>query len=598
MFNTLKELFSILNRSQRKRFFALQILIVVMAFMEIIGVVSIVPFMALVGDLNQLQQDTFISKIYQLSGIDSELEFVFLIGFVVIGILITSAILSILTIWRLSMFANKVGVEIADQLYTYYIKQGWLFHASGSSAILTKQIANESLRVTNGILVPVMQMNAKLLLVLFMSISIFVYDPFVAIIGLISFAALYTLIYKFFRARVKKNGKIVSEVHERRFRLMNDAFGGIKDVLLLGRDSEFINHFHMSGQKLAYSQGTNMALAQVPRYLVELLAFGSIIALILYLILNHEGNLGIILPILSVYALAALKLLPAFQQIYASSVNIGGNIAAFHEIKEDLFESKLMQHDRVDNKKNKLNFNQNISLENVTFAYPGKKELILNELNLSIPSNSMVGIVGPSGSGKSTLIDILLGLISPQKGNFKVDGLIINNQIIRSWQNTIGFVAQSIFLSEDTIAANVAFGIPHNQIDMKRVQHALKLAHLTDFVDSLEKGIYTNVGERGVQLSGGQRQRIGIARAMYNDAQVLIFDEATSSLDGISEKKIMQSINELSGKKTIIIVAHRLKTIQSCHNIFFIDEGRVIDQGTYNNLLETNEHFKKMASLA
>ena len=210
----------------------------------------------------------------------------------------------------------------------------------------------------------------------------------------------------------------------------------------------------------------------------------------------------------------------------------------------------------------------------------------------------MIGIVGPSGSGKSTLIDILLGLIVPQQGQLKIDNTIINNQNIRSWQNTIGFVAQSIFLSEGTIAENVAFGIPRSKINFDRVKQALELSHLTELVQGLENGVQTKVGERGVQLSGGQRQRIGIARALYHNAEVLVFDEATSSLDGITEKMVMNAIHDFSGQKTIIMIAHRLKTVQKCDQIYFIDRGNVIDQGTYQELIKTNEYFNKMSTLA
>ena len=207
----------------------------------------------------------------------------------------------------------------------------------------------------------------------------------------------------------------------------------------------------------------------------------------------------------------------------------------------------------------------------------------------------MIGIVGPSGSGKSTLIDILLGLIEPDQGKLKIDNKIIDSTNCRSWQNTIGFVAQSIFLSEGSIAENVAFGIPNNEIDFKQVDYALNLAHLDELVNSLEQGIHTKVGERGVQLSGGQRQRIGIARALYHEAVVLVFVEATSSIDGITEKMIMEAIHQFSGKKTIILIAHRLKTVQKCDNLFFIDNGKVVDQGTYDELIEKNEQFKNMS---
>ena len=248
--------------------------------------------------------------------------------------------------------------------------------------------------------------------------------------------------------------------------------------------------------------------------------------------------------------------------------------------------------------KSYLNPKKQISLENVSFGYPGKEELVLSQINISIPVNKVIGIVGPSGSGKSTLIDILLGLIEPKSGFLKIDGKIINNQNLRCWQNSIGFVAQAIFLSEGTIAENIAFGLPKSQINFKQVENVLKLANLEKFVKGLKNGVHTKVGERGVQLSGGQRQRIGIARALYHQAEVLVFDEATSSLDGITEKMIMQAVHKFSDKKTIIMIAHRLKTVEKCDQIFFIEGGKVADQGTFQELIETNESFKNMANHA
>ena len=595
MFKLLKKLFFLLTPSQRKRFYALQILVTLMAIVEIFGVASIVPFMALVGDMNQLQQDTFVAEIYQSSGINSESEFVFLLGVCVLFILLISTIISMFTIWKLSMFAHKIGTEIADRLYTHYLRQGWLFHASGSSAQLTKKIATETLRVTGAVLVPLVHVNAKIILAVLMSLSIFIYDPKVAIIGLTLFALTYFVLFRGVRMRLARYGLAVSEVNEQRFRLMNEGFGGIKDVLLLGRDNDFIKRFNKTGNTLAHSQGTSTALIQAPRYLMELIAFGSMIALVLYLIITHSGNLGMILPILSVYAIGAIKLLPAFQQIYSSVAVIKANIAAFESIQYDLDNSFKTKSVIQKAKQNYLYPKNKISLENISFKYPNKQDMALNELSMSIPVNSVIGIVGPSGSGKSTLIDILLGLIKPHKGMLKIDDKIINDENCRSWQNAIGFVAQSIFLSEGTIAENVAFGIPRDEIDQEQVEKVLKLAHLTELLETLNDGMHTRVGERGVQLSGGQRQRIGIARALYHKAEVLVFDEATSSLDGITEKMIMEAIHNFSGKKTIILIAHRLKTVEKCDQIFFIDKGKVADQGTYKELIEKNEHFKNMA---
>lgn len=597
MFKLIKQFFSLLTSGQKRRLYILQVLVLVMSFTEILGVASIIPFMALVGDMNQLQQDTIIGKVYELSGIVSETQFVFMLGVCVLLLLIISSIISMFTLWRLSMFANFIGSEIADRLYIHYLNQNWLFHVSGSSAQLTKKIAIEARRVTDYLLTPLMIMNARIVFILLMSISIFLFDPLIAITGLSFFSAAYFIMYRVIRKRLEINGKSISDVNGHRFRLMNEGFGGVKDILLLGRANDFIMRFNKTGILLARSLGSNVGLSLVPRYFIELLAFGSMIGLILFLLTKYEGNLGTILPVLSLYALAAAKLLPAFQMVYASISSIKGNISALESIKDDLIDSKKSKILSSDHKeKDYIYPKHQISLKDITFTYPGKKEITLNNINMTIPANSVIGIVGPSGSGKSTLIDILLGLIKPQYGQFKIDSTIIHDQNCRHWQNTIGFVAQSIFLSEGTIAENVAFGISQSRINQEKVRHALKLAHLDEFVQTLEKGIHTKVGERGVQLSGGQRQRIGIARALYHEAEVIIFDEATSSLDGITEKMIMEAINNFIGKKTIVMIAHRLKTVQNCDQIFFIDKGQVVDQGTFKELMETNEYFKKMAA--
>lgn len=598
MYKHLKQLFTLLTKRQRKNFYILQILVVLTAVMEIVSIASIIPFMTLVGDMSLLQQDTTIAKFYQLSGINTESQFVFLLGVGVLVVFLISSIISMFTLWRLFMFANKTGTDIADRLYKHYLKQDWLFHANGSSAQLTKKISTETSRVTSGVLMPLMQMNARVVLALLMSVSISIYDPQVAIIGLSAFAAGYFVIFRTVRTRLKSNGEAISKVDEQRFRLMNEGFGGIKDVLLFGRNNDFIKRFSQAGHTFAYSQGTNQSLAQVPRYMVELVAFGFMIALVLYLIATYQGNIGLILPVLTVYTLAGFRLLPAFQQIFACVANIKGNISAFESIKQDLIDSIHTEQKTQKYEQGYLSLKKEISLENITFTYPGRTEATIKQLSMSIPANSVIGIVGASGSGKSTLIDILLGLIEPQQGTLKIDNITIDRQNLRTWQNTIGFVAQSIFLSEGTIAENVAFGIPKDEINHEQVQLALKLSHLTELLQGLKNDIHTKVGERGVQLSGGQRQRIGIARALYHKAEILVFDEATSSLDGITEKMVMEAIHEFSGQKTIIMIAHRLKTVQKCDQIFFIDKGQVVDKGTYQELIETNEYFKKMSTLA
>lgn len=596
MLDVIKEIFSLLSDEQRKKFYALQVLVILMAFTELLGIASIAPFMALVGDMSLLQkEDSIYSKLYNLSGISDPLDFLFFSGIGVLTALTISTIVSMFTTWRLSLYGSSVGIQLADRLYTHYMQQNWLFHASHSSAQLTKQVASESGRISNGIIQPLMQMNAKMVLAVFISISIIIYNPIVALAGLLMFSLGYLLMYKFVRKSLVLNGRRLSSVATNRFRLMNEGFGGIKDVLLLNRNRDFIDRFAIEGNIFARAQGLNAIISQIPRFFIELLAFGAMISLVLILIKTHHGDLGAVLPILAVYALACFKLLPALQQIYASVTTMKGNIAAFESVKEDLIESQ----EKFTYKKNLspscLRLTEGIRLQNIEFAYPNKSNKAVSNVSISIPVNTTIGIVGSSGSGKSTLIDIILGLLPPQKGKIYVDNTLITDDNKRGWQNLLGFVPQSIFLSEGSIAENVAFGIPADKIDYNHVLRAIDLAHLTELIEELPEGIHTKVGERGVQLSGGQRQRIGIARALYNEADVLVFDEATSALDGITEKIIMDAIHDFSGQKTIIMIAHRLKTVKKCDTIYLMEKGKVIDHGTYQELVENNTKFREMA---
>lgn len=604
MLRLAKELFALLTIDQRRRYLSLQIMMVFMAFMELLGIASIGPFMALVADMQLLETNAFLNSIYVASGVSTHTDFLFITGLFVLLMLGLASVLSMITTWRLSLFAYSVGTEISDRLYHYYLRKDWLFHASGSSAQLTKQIATEALRVTNFIILPFIQMNARLVLAVFISISIFIYNPLIATVGVVLFASGYVIIYRVIRKRIAIYGEYVSTTSTDRFRLMNEGFGGIKDVLLYNRRHDFVHQFETSGKLFARAQGVNTALSQAPRYLMELLAFGAMIGLVLVLLTTRDGNLSQVLPVLTVYALAGFKLLPALQQIYHSVATIRGNTAAFDSIKEDLLASLVIEDEQsdtsdiLDNRSIDLSKIKNIRLNRVSFTYPNKILPALDNININIPVNSTVGFVGESGSGKSTAIDLLLGLISPNTGALMLDNIIIDKQNRKAWQQYIGFVPQSIFLSEGSITENVAFGICHDDIDLAKVKQAVKLAHLESLVESLTEGLDTKVGERGVQLSGGQRQRIGIARALYNQADVLVFDEATSALDGITEKVIMDAIEELSGQKTIVMIAHRLKTVKNCDVIYLMKQGRIVEQGTYQQLIDNNPMFKKMAEFS
>lgn len=569
-----------------------------MAFAEVASVAAIGPFMAVVGDMSHLHGSGALGQLYSFSGAESERQFLFWLGIVVLIALLGAAGVSMYTIWRLSLYAQQIGSELSVRLYRHYMQQPWLFHASGTSSQLTNRIAQECGRVTNNVIQPLMLMNAKAVLALVMATAIFIFNPLVAISGLAIFSSAYFLLFKTIRRRLARNGKTITRTNQQRFKLMNEGFGGIKDTLLLGRQADFNKRFEKASRQFGRAQGVTKGLSQAPRYLMELVAFSSAILLVLYLLTAYEGNLGAVLPVLSVYALAGFKLLPAFQQIYTSMAQVKGNLSAFDSLEKDLIDSQESKTVKPAQTSGKLSPKKFIELSDIHLSYPGKDEKALNGLSINIPVNQVIGLVGASGSGKSTAIDVLLGLIQPQQGGLAVDNQELKGEQLRAWQNNVGFVPQAIFLADASIKENIAFGIPLEEISIERVDRAAQMAHLDELLERLSEGLDTRVGERGIQLSGGQRQRIGIARALYDDAEVLVLDEATSALDGITEKLVMDAIHDFSGKKTIIMIAHRLATVKACNIIYLLDKGKVVDEGSYQQLVERNSHFQQLAEHA
>ncbi len=598
MLSNLKELYKLLTEDQRKKLLRLQILVILMSLLEVAGVMAIGPFMALVGDLEQVHGDGALAYLYQLSGLPRPPDFLLVVGILAMVILTLAAVVSTVTVWRLSVYGNQVGAELSSRLFAYYMRQPWLFHATNNSSALTNRIARECERVTGGIINPVMQMNAKLVMAIFMAVAIFIYNPVVAFTGLLVFSGAYWVLYNTVRRNLSRSGVNLSVAEERRFRLMNEGFGGIKDILLLNRQAHTVDNFRNASEQSAKAAARIQVLSQVPRYLMELIAFGTVVFLVLFLVASHRGDLSAILPILAIYAMAGFKLLPAFQQIYGSISSIRGNLSAFDNLRADLRASMDTRPGHgLEADTPPLVPRERILLRDIQFTYPGADKPALKGLTLEIPARQVIGLVGSSGSGKSTTIDVLLGLIRPDSGEVLIDDTPLTDTNRHQWQSSLGFVAQQLFLADASIRRNIALGLPDELIDDDKVETAARLAHLDEFVSQLPKGLDSVVGERGVQLSGGQRQRIGVARALYHDAEVLVFDEATSALDGITERLIMDAILDFSGKKTIVLIAHRLTTTKNCDRIYLMSEGKAIDSGSYSELIEKNSIFRQMADM-
>jgi len=599
MLKSITSLFKLLTDSQRTKFYSLQVFVVLSALFEVVGIASIAPFMALVTDTSLLESNAFIARIYEYSGLNDLNNFVVLLGVLVLVTMAVSALVSMYTVTRLSRFAAQTGSEISQRLFEYYLNQNWLYFTKVSSPQLVKKISHESQRMTSLVLIPLVNMNAKIVSTLGIVTALFIYNPITALIGFSTFCFVYLLLFKFVRGALHINGSNISKMLAVRFRVMNDAFGGIKDLTLLDRKDYYLEIFDGSSDNLARSLSSNAILGQLPRYAIEFVAFSIVVSLVIFLFASHEQNLTKMLPELAMYALASLKLLPAVQHIYAAVTQIKGNIHSFDSIKDDLVASSINLRGMNllgKGEQKELEITKGLELKSIKFRYPNKLNDVLQGVNVYIPVNSLIGLVGTSGAGKSTLVDILMGLIEPSSGQIIIDGHVVDSKEMHQWQKLIGYVPQTIFLSEGSISENVAFGLDPNNIDSGKVERALKAAHLDEYVNALPEGAASCVGERGVQLSGGQRQRLGIARALYHDPSVLVFDEATSALDGITEKIIMDAISGFQGTKTIIIIAHRLKTVTACDQIYYLDKGRVLDQGTYSELLSKNTMFREMAA--
>ena len=602
MIKTIIEIFSLLNKDQKRIIFFLQLLILLVALLEIVNLFTIIPFVTLLSDLSVLNNDGYISYIYNFLSFQSPGNFLIFFGVLFLSTIFIANLFQIFATWIITRYSMKIGTTLSSRLYSFYLNQPWLFHANNNSSKLINKISQEVDRITIGIIQPALLINARIVLSAFLLIGMFIYSPKIALILIFVIVSSYLIIYNYIKKKVSKNGIIVSRTQDTRHKLMTEGFGGIREVLISDKQNFFTKQFSKASNDWAESVGRNQAFSLIPRYIVELIAFSLIIFSILFIVINEtEANFIKILPVLSIYALCAVKLLPAFQVIFLYFTIIRANLNAFNNIRENLIDCKKYEKIILENKTNidfKIELESDLIFSNVNFKYSNRESKnIINNLSLSIKSKQMIGIVGKSGSGKSTIIDLITGIIFPDSGSVFVDGIKLTKNNIKIWQKNISLVSQSIFISDSSIEENIAFGVVPDQIDREKIWTALEKSQLIDFVNQLPNKTKTILGEKGVQISGGQRQRIGIARSLYNKSKLLIFDEATSSLDGITEENIINSINNIKNENTIVIVAHRLLSVRNCDKIFFMDSGKLVDHGNYEDLLNRNHLFRKMAGI-
>ena len=595
--STFKKFLFLLSYKERKRARLLFFIILVMALLDMIGVVSILPFMAALTNPGLIETNSTLNKIFEVSsifGVENNQEFLFTLGLSVFILLVVSLMFKAYATYIQIKFVQMSEFRMGKMVVERYLRQPYSWFLNRNSADLSKKILSEVNTVVNTTILNTVNLIAQSAVATSLLILLILTDAFLAIcIGLVLIIS-YVIIYFLIKRILSKIGVDRIKSNEDRYLTISEAFGAFKEIKLGGLEQIYINRFQKPAKIYANTQSIALALGHIPRFFIEAIAFGGMIALVLFMIYNGKEFANII-PIISLYAFAGYRLIPALQNIYFSLAQIRFSKPALDILHQDL---KILNFKKNDFTERSLVCSKSIKLENVSYNYPDSKYSAIKNITLSIPAFSKVGFVGPTGSGKTTIIDIILGLLEPDNGFLKIDEEIIDSQNKGIWQKNIGYVPQNIFLSDASIEENIAFGIDLKEIKHKSVEEAAKIANLHNFIiNQLPKGYKTVIGEKGIRLSGGQRQRIGIARALYNNPNILVLDEATSALDNLTEEAVMEAMNNLKNKVTIILIAHRLGTIKNCDNIFLLNQGSLVDQGNYSDLLSKNKNFKKMANI-
>ena len=594
MLKVYRNIWDILLLNERKNLLFLFLIVVIQALFEFFGVISIYPLISSISDVEFIQSNKQLFYLYNLFGFNNYNYFLIFISFCSFLIILIRTVVNFISNYFLTRFVRKISHKISYRLLVSYISRPYKFFLNKNSSELSTTILHEVEQAVGGCIFPCVQLIAQLLTLIGIFAAIKIVKTTSAFLPLFFVIIFYVVIMYFINNRIKSLGEKRSYYNRIRYFETQELFSGIKEVKLSGKELIYADNFSFASSKYANVFIKYALIKDFPRYLLELLSIGGVFLLILTSFFQAKGDLNLILPSISVFAFAGLRLLPSVQKVYQSFISLRFNSSVLRNLKESLISSQKI---KINKGYNVYQLQNELVLKNISYVYPLSNKKVIDKINLKIKAKTMIGIVGSTGSGKSTLIDIISGLLKPTSGEILLDQKPFNENIIESWQNSIGFVPQEIFISDDTILKNIAFGEDLKDIDIRRVEKASKMANIYDFInDQLEEGFDTKLGERGIRLSGGQKQRIGIARALYLDPPILLLDEATSSLDNLTEKSILKSLEKVSDQKTIIMIAHRLSTIKNCDNIFFLEDGKLIAQGIYDELMKIKK-FKNFTAI-
>ncbi len=558
-------------------------------FLEAVSVISIAPFLALAVSPDWTEKKPLLNFLYIFFNFNNHKDFLAAVGAFFIFINFSSNAIKVLLKSALIRFSCETISNVSSNMHKVLLNQPYTFFLTHNSANLLRRVFTEVNFVVNNFLTPLLSCIESCITVSLLLLVIIKQNPTVAFISGSTFGCIYIAIYFGLRLRIKHYGTEAKNADKIRFMILKEGFESIKFAKLLNLESYFATSYGIHASRSSRMQGNNHITNIVPRYCVDSIAMIGIVGITLYFVRSKEQT-SEVLPILAIYGFAFYRLIPNIQNIYSNATKMQFATPRVETlIKETtslkVIEDKLPLNSTTEFKQ--IHNSPQLEVRNLEFKYPTSSKKILQNINFKIHENQCIGFLGKTGSGKTTLLDLMLGLLPPDKGEILHNGRSLKGINKKLWQRNIGYVPQDIILLDTSVKRNIAFGVEEKKIDMEKVKRAAIMANIDNFIESNLSSAYdTEVGDRGIRLSGGQRQRIGIARALYREPKILFFDEATSSLDNQTEKELMQAIERLHGKLTIVIVAHRLNTLQGCDWLINLSNGRVSKSGTFKHVLK------------
>ncbi|MFL5616092.1 MAG: ABC transporter ATP-binding protein [Gemmatimonadaceae bacterium] len=589
-----RKLERLLSKREQRHAFLLLAMMVVGAVLEMVGVGAIPAFVALLSDPSRITRYALPREMMSALGADTNTK-----------LALTAAVILLLYFFVKNLFIGSLSflqaryvsnrqVRLASQLFNAYMHSEYTMHLQRNSAELLRNATNEAMEVVGSVLMPCLSLAMEFLTVGAIVTLLFIAEPFISLVAFVLLGGATALFIRVVRSRLIRYGHETQLYRMKMLQTVSEGLGSLKITRVLGREPHFLQAFRLDSDRFAQANRFRVLMSDLPRLYLEMAAMLGLLAVAAILLAEHRP-LGAIIPALSLLAVAVVRLIPSFNRISAAFTQLRYGRFSLEAVYADLVNSNT-NADVRHRDTTTIPFVEAIRLRDVSFTYPNAAAPAVRNVNLDIRRGNAVGIVGATGSGKTTLVDIVLGLLRPSSGKVLIDDRDVT-QDVRAWQKHIGYVPQDIYLMDESIRNNVAFGIAADEIDDAAVQRAIDAAQLTTFIHSLPDGVNTVVGERGVRLSGGQRQRIGIARALYHDPDVLVFDEATSSLDNETERFVMQAVDHLRGARTIILIAHRMSTVRACDELFLLNEGRLVASGSFESLLKSSGRFQSLVGV-